>query len=29
MELEMDLRDALQKDEFFLAYQPTLAPRAT
>ncbi len=24
MELEMDLRDALAKDEFFLAYQPTL-----
>ncbi len=23
MELEMDLRDALEKDEFFLAYQPT------
>src|SRR5437764_2866037 len=25
MELEMDLREALQKDEFFLAYQPTFA----
>ena len=24
MELEMDLREALEKDEFFLAYQPTL-----
>ncbi|HEV2974830.1 MAG TPA: EAL domain-containing protein [Solirubrobacteraceae bacterium] len=24
MELEMDLRDALEKDEFFLAYQPTI-----
>jgi diguanylate cyclase (GGDEF)-like protein len=24
MELEMDLREALQKDEFFLVYQPTL-----
>jgi diguanylate cyclase (GGDEF)-like protein len=24
MELEMDLREALQKDEFFLAYQPTI-----
>jgi diguanylate cyclase (GGDEF)-like protein len=24
MELEMDLREALDKDEFFLAYQPTL-----
>jgi diguanylate cyclase (GGDEF)-like protein len=25
MELEMDLREALEKDEFFLAYQPTIA----
>jgi diguanylate cyclase (GGDEF)-like protein len=25
MELEMDLRDALERDEFFLAYQPTIA----
>jgi diguanylate cyclase (GGDEF)-like protein len=25
MELDMDLREALQKDEFFLAYQPTFA----
>ena len=25
MELEMDLREALAKDEFFLAYQPTFA----
>jgi diguanylate cyclase (GGDEF)-like protein len=25
MELDMDLRDALQRDEFFLAYQPTFA----
>jgi diguanylate cyclase (GGDEF)-like protein len=24
MELEMDLREALEKDEFFLAYQPTI-----
>jgi EAL domain-containing protein (putative c-di-GMP-specific phosphodiesterase class I) len=24
MELEMDLRDALEKDEFFLVYQPTI-----
>jgi diguanylate cyclase (GGDEF)-like protein len=24
MELEMDLREALEKDEFFLAYQPTV-----
>jgi predicted signal transduction protein with EAL and GGDEF domain len=24
MELEMDLREALEKDQFFLAYQPTL-----
>jgi diguanylate cyclase (GGDEF)-like protein len=24
MELEMDLRDALDRDEFFLAYQPTM-----
>ena len=24
MELEMDLREALEKDEFFLVYQPTL-----
>jgi diguanylate cyclase (GGDEF)-like protein len=24
MELEMDLRDALEKDQFFLVYQPTL-----
>ena len=23
LELEMDLRDALERDEFFLAYQPT------
>ena len=23
MELEMDLRDALENDEFFLVYQPT------
>ena len=25
MELDMDLREALEKDEFFLAYQPTFA----
>jgi diguanylate cyclase (GGDEF)-like protein len=25
MELEMDLREALEKDEFFLAYQPTIS----
>ena len=25
MELEMDLRDALERDEFFLVYQPTFA----
>jgi diguanylate cyclase (GGDEF)-like protein len=25
MELDMDLRDALEKEEFFLAYQPTFA----
>ena len=24
MELEMDLREALENEEFFLAYQPTL-----
>ena len=27
MELEMDLREALEKDEFVLAYQPTIEPQ--